>query len=195
MYIIIAGSYKTDQQSSKGTQVSKPLGQTLKHESLGQPLGFKWRPFCLPDLKPPELSIGSPRHDFIDSGKSRMKRHAYAISGIQPLEHISRALSKPSSIRHALSSKPRVAAGARHRGSCLLLPFAGRGLRKAPLLISRHFVHMILHGGMTRQCLSVHLVELLRRERQSHAQHVRLTASDEVLPSGQILEGGHGEAL
>ena len=91
MYIIIAGSYKTDQQSSKGTQVSKPLGQTLKHESLGQPLGFKWRPFCLPDLKPPELSIGSPRHDFIDSGKSRMKRHAYAISGIQPLEHISRA--------------------------------------------------------------------------------------------------------
>ena len=78
MYIIIAGSYKTDQQSSKGTQVSKPLGQTLKHESLGQPLGFKWRPFCLPDLKPPELSIGSPRHDFIDSGKSRMTRHAHA---------------------------------------------------------------------------------------------------------------------
>ena len=38
-----------------------------------------------------ELTIGSPRHDFIDSGKSRMKRHAYAISGIQPLEHISRA--------------------------------------------------------------------------------------------------------
>ena len=112
----------------------------------------------------------------------------------QPLEHISRALSKPSSIKHAPSSKSRVAARARHRGSRLLLPFAGRGLRKAPLLISRHFVHIILHGGMTRQCLSVHLVEL-PCERQSHAQHVRLTAPDEVLPSGQILEGRHGEAL
>ena len=47
---------------------------------------------------------------------------------------------------------------------------------------------------MPRQGLGVHLVEL-RCERQSHAQHVRLTALDEVLPSGQILEGGHGEAL
>ena len=112
----------------------------------------------------------------------------------QPLEHISRALSKPNFIRHAPSSKPLIAAGARHRRSCLLLPFAGRGLSKAPLLVSCHLVHITLHGGITRQGLGVHLVEL-RSERQSHAQHVRLTALDEVLPSGQILEGGHGEAL
>ena len=112
----------------------------------------------------------------------------------QPLEHISRALSKPHSIRHTLSSKPRIAAGARHRGSCLLLPFAGRGLRKAPLLVSCHLVHIILHGGMTRQCLGVHLVEL-RCERQSHAQHAGLTALVDVLPGGQHLEGRHGNTL
>ena len=40
MYIVIVGSDKTGQQPSKGTQISKLLGQPLGQESLGQSLGF-----------------------------------------------------------------------------------------------------------------------------------------------------------
>ena len=79
----------------------------------------------------------------------------------------------------------RLASRARHAWSSTSLSLGQPCLLCAPLLMFRLLERRRLHGGVRGQSALMHLQEPLC-EVQAHAQHVRVTALDEVGPGRQV---------
>ena len=77
MHVVIVSSYKTEPQTLQRNADLQAVGTNPRARIVGTTPQIQLAPILPHKISNhSELTIGTPEHDFIDSGKSRMKRHA-----------------------------------------------------------------------------------------------------------------------
>ena len=77
MHVVIVSSHTTEPQTLQRDPGLHAVGTNPQARILGTTPRIQVAPILPHKISShSELTIGSPKHDFIDNGKSRMKRHA-----------------------------------------------------------------------------------------------------------------------